>query len=286
MKKSSDQLVIGIDLGGTHVRCGLVNESTVRSVHSKRINNQASVQEVLEDIYALADELIGPAVKAIGIGVPSVVDLEKGIVYDVQNIPSWKEVPLRKLMEERYHLPVIVNNDANCFVLGEYYYGQGKDHASLIGVTIGTGLGSGIIIHHKLYAGVNCGAGEFGMVEYLDHFYEYYACGQFFQNVYGVSGEQVFEKAKAGNAEALAMYGEMGTHLGNAIKTMLYTYDTDLIILGGSVRKAFPYFSENMWKRIHTLVYPRSAERLQIKLSQLEESGILGAAALYYDSIA
>jgi glucokinase len=225
------------------------------------------------------------SVKAIGIGVPSVVDTEAGVVYDVQNIPSWKEVPLRKWMEQRYGVPVIVNNDANCFALGEHYFGQGKGHASMIGLTIGTGLGAGVIIHHKLYAGANCGAGEFGMVGYLDRCYEYYACGQFFDNVYGVSGEAVFKRAAAGDAEALRMYGEMGTHLGNAIKTIMYTYDTDLIIFGGSVSKAYAYFSENMWARIRTLVYPRSVERLQIRLSGLGHSGILGAAALYYDSI-
>jgi glucokinase len=254
-------------------------------MHSKRINGQASVEEVMEDIFSLTGRLIDKSVKAIGIGVPSVVDLEQGIVYDVQNIPSWKEVPLKKWMEEKYQVPVIVNNDANCFALAEHYYGQGKGNPFMIGLTIGTGLGAGIIINHKLYAGVNCGAGEFGVVEYLDKYYEYYACGQFFQNVYQVDGEQVFKKALAGDAEAIGMYAEMGTHLGNAIKTILYTYDTDLIIMGGSVRKAFPYYSENMWKRIHTLVYARSAERLQIKLSELEHAGILGAAALYFDSI-
>jgi glucokinase len=285
MKNLLEEYVIGIDLGGTNVRCGLVNENAVSAIHSKRINSQASVEEVMQDIFALTDQLINGSVNAIGIGVPSVVDLEQGIVYDVQNIPSWKKVPLKKWMEERYQRPVIVNNDANCFALGEHYYGKGKDQRSMIGLTIGTGLGAGIIIHNKLYAGANCGAGEFGMVEYLDKFYEYYACGQFFQNVYHIDGEVVFKKAATGDAEAISMYGEMGTHLGNAIKTILYTYDIGLIILGGSVRQAYPYFSENMWKRIHTLVYPRSAERLQVKISELENSGILGAAALYYDSI-
>lgn len=285
MKNSTAGNVIGMDLGGTNLRCGLVNEHTVSDMHAKRINGQASVEEVMEDIFSLAGRLIDKSVKAIGIGVPSVVDLEQGIVYDVQNIPSWKEVPLKKWMEEKYQLPVIVNNDANCFALAEHYYGQGKGNPFMIGLTIGTGLGAGIIINHKLYAGVNCGAGEFGVVDYLDKYYEYYACGQFFQNVYQVDGEQVFKKALAGDAEAIGMYAEMGTHLGNAIKTILYTYDTDLIIMGGSVRKAFPYYSENMWKRIHTLVYARSAERLQIKLSGLEHAGILGAAALYFDSI-
>jgi len=280
-----EEYVIGIDLGGTNVRCGLVSSNQVMDIHSKRINNQASVEEVMEDIFSLTSRLINPSVTAIGIGVPSVVDLEQCIVYDVQNIPSWKEVPLKKWMEEKYQLPVVVNNDANCFALGEYYYGKGRGHRSMIGLTIGTGLGAGIIIHNKLYAGANCGAGEFGMVEYLDKCYEFYACGQFFQNVYHTDGEEVFKKAKAGDAEAMRRYGEMGEHLGNAIKTILYTYDMDLIIIGGSVRSAFPFYADNMWERIHTLVYPRSAERLKILLSELENCGILGAAALYYDSI-
>src|SRR5690606_24955530 len=112
--------------------------------------------------------------------VPSVVDVDKGIVYDVQNIPSWKEVPLKAIMEERYGVPVQVNNDANCFALGEKYFGQGRDSKAFIGLTLGTGLGAGIILNDKLYAGPNCGAGEFGMVPYLDYHYEYYASGQFF----------------------------------------------------------------------------------------------------------
>jgi glucokinase len=258
----------------------------VSDIHAIRISSRASEEEVMEEIFSLADLLMSPSVTAIGIGVPSVVDLEKGIVYDVQNIPSWKEVALKKRMEEKYKVPVIVNNDANCYALGEFYYGKGRGRHSMIGLTIGTGLGAGIIIHNKLYAGANCGAGEFGMVEYLDRFYEFYACGQFFQNVYHTAGEEVFKRAKSGDAEAIRMFGEMGTHLGNAIKTILYTYDTDLIILGGSVRSAYSFFAENMWKRIRTLVYPRSVEKLRIEISELEDCGILGAGALYYDSLA
>jgi glucokinase len=281
-----EESIMGIDLGGTNVRCGLVNRSRVSDIHAIRISSRASEEEVMEEIFSLADLLMSPSVTAIGIGVPSVVDLEKGIVYDVQNIPSWKEVALKKRMEEKYKVPVIVNNDANCYALGEFYYGKGRGRHSMIGLTIGTGLGAGIIIHNKLYAGANCGAGEFGMVEYLDRFYEFYACGQFFQNVYHTAGEEVFKRAKSGDAEAIRMFGEMGTHLGNAIKTILYTYDTDLIILGGSVRSAYSFFAENMWKRIRTLVYPRSVEKLRIEISELEDCGILGAGALYYDSLA
>jgi glucokinase len=215
--------------------------------------------------------------------VPSVVDVKQGIVYDVQYIPSWKEVHLKKIIEDRYRVPVIVNNDANCFAIGEFYFGKGAGHENMIGLTIGTGLGAGIIINHRLYAGPNCGAGEFGMVEYRDHCYEYYASGQFFQNEHNISGEEVFQNAKSGDKAARRLYGEMGIHLGNAVKLIMYTYDPSLIILGGSVRFAYPYFSETMWERIQTFAYPKSIEGLRIELSELENSGILGAAGLYYD---
>jgi glucokinase len=111
--------IIGIDLGGTHVRAGVVSEGRLENIASVRIPSDGSVDEVLRVIFQLVDPLIDGNTNAIGIGVPSVVDVEKGIVYDVQNIPSWKVVELKKLMEERYRLPVLINNDANCFALGE-----------------------------------------------------------------------------------------------------------------------------------------------------------------------
>jgi glucokinase len=279
----NDKKIIGIDLGATNIRGGLVNGTRLSQIISKRINSSGSVEEVLSDVFAIIDGLQESQAAAIGIGVPSVVDVEQGIVYDVQYIPSWKEVHLKKIIEERYQIPVFVNNDANCFALGEYYFGKGAGCENMIGLTIGTGLGAGIIIKNRLYAGPNCGAGEFGMVDYMDHCYEYYASGQFFQNVYKRDGQEVFEKAKSGDVQAQQLYREMGVHLGNAIKVIMYTYDASRIILGGSVRFAYPYFQETMWQRIHTFAYTKSIENLQIELSELENSGILGAAGLYYD---
>src|SRR6185503_2417344 len=120
------------------------------------------------------------------------------------------------------------------------------------------GLGSGIIINKELYAGKNGGAGEFGMISYLDKHYEYYASGQFFKNVYQANGETVFNNALDGNTAALKMYEEFGVHLGNAINTILYAFDTDLIVLGGSVRKAFPFFSKTMWQQIKTFAFGKA----------------------------
>jgi glucokinase len=279
-----DQKVIGLDLGASNIRGGLIHGNRISQIHSRRIQSTGTVEEVLEDIYAIVDLLWEKEVVAIGIGVPSVVDVEQGIVYDVQYIPSWKEVHLKSILEERYHVPVFVNNDANCFVLGEYYFGKGAGVENFVGLAIGTGLGAGIIINHRLYAGPNCGAGEFGMVDYLDHCFEYYCSGQYFQNVYNTDGQVVFDKAKAGDLQAQQWYAEMGMHLGNAIKMIMYTYDTSLIIFGGSVRHAYPFFSEPMWERINSFAYTKSLAKFRIELSELENSGILGAAGLYYNS--
>lgn len=276
--------IIGIDLGGTNVRGGLVSGTKLNGLVSTPINAQGKSEEVLKELFSFTDRLINPSVTAIGIGVPGLVNIADGIVFDVINIPSWTEIPLRKRMEDRYHVPVLINNDANCFSLGEYYFGQGKGSVSMVGLTIGTGLGSGLILNKKLYSGRNCGAGEFGMIDYLDQCVEYYASGSFFKNVYDADGEAVFKQSQAGEKDALKMYAELGIHLGNAIKMILYALDIELIILGGSVSQAFSYFSKTMWERIQTFAFQKSAKSLEIKVSQLANSGVLGAAALFYDS--
>ena len=274
--------ILGIDLGGTHVRAGIVKNNKILFIEAQRLNATDGVEKVLEELFSLADRCITKDVVAIGIGVPGLVDLQNGLVFDVLNIPSWKEIPLKKLMEDRYQRPVAINNDSNCFALGELYFGKGVGHDSLLGITIGTGLGTGIIIDKKLYTGKNGGAGEFGMAEYLDKYFEYYASGQFFGNVYGEKGELVFKKAGEGDVRAREMYNEMGAHLGNAIKTMLYAFDMDLIILGGSVSLAYDYFSKSMYDQLQSFAYKKTIERLGIEVSELENSGILGAAALCF----
>ncbi|MGZ3844871.1 MAG: ROK family protein [Flavisolibacter sp.] len=273
--------ILGIDLGGTNIRGGLVDREELSGVISQRVNSKGTEGEVLDDLFCLIDYLITPSTKAIGVGVPGLVN--DGIVHDVVNIPSWKEISLQKLIQGRYHLPAAINNDANCFALGEFHFGKGRGYDSMIGLAIGTGMGSGFIIDKKLHPGNNCAAGEFGMIDYLDQCYEYYASGQFFQNIHGIDGSVVFQKAIEGDKKAIEMFEEMGIHLGNAIKTILYAADISLIVLGGSVSKSFPFFSKTMWNRIQTFAFKRTLEHLHIEISELDNSGILGAAALCYD---
>ena len=292
-----DTTIIGIDLGATNIRGAVVSGDAVGNgaavvgglalseIVSARIRSEGSVDDVLGDIHQVIDALNTDDIAAIGIGVPSVVDVTEGIVYDVQYIPSWKEMPLKQLLEARYRKPVFVNNDANCFALGEYYFGGHAKAASMVGLTIGTGLGGGVIINHKLFPGYNCGAGKFGLLPYRDNILEYYCSGSFFRNVYGLDGLEVFEAAKAGDARAMELYGELGTHVGQAVKAVIYTYDPELIVLGGSVSQAFDLFRNAMWSEVKTLAYGQSAQRIRIAVSELTNSGILGAAALYYNAL-
>ena len=276
--------VIGIDLGATNVRGAIVDEHTVSAIFSTTVMNNKTKEEVLDQVFGLVENLLEKDITAIGIGVPSVVDVEKGIVYDVQYIPSWKEVPLKSLMESRFGIPVFINNDANCFAAGEHYFGKGKGYASMVGLTIGTGLGAGLIFGNKLYTGTNCGAGEVGMFPYIDHVLEYYASGSFFKNIHGMEGLEVFKRATEGDIFALRLFQEFGTHIGNAIKMVMYAYDPSIIILGGSVKSAFSFFEKSMWESIQTFPYLKSKENIKIAISELENSGVLGAAALCYDS--
>jgi glucokinase len=212
------------------------------------------------------------------------VDLETGIVYDVQNIPSWQEVPLKSILEERYAVPVLVNNDANCFALGEKHFGQGVGCQSLIGLILGTGFAGGIIVDGRLYPGRNCGAGEFGLIPYRESIHEHYCSGQFFTRQVGQTGAEVFRRAAEGDPEAVRVFAAFGQHVGEAIKTILYAYDPEMLILGGSVRKAFRFFQDAMWESIRTFAFSNSIKALKIAVSELEHVAILGAAALHYDA--
>lgn len=279
--------VIGIDLGATNIRGAVVDNNAIGNIVSRRIKSNGSVEDVLNDVYAVTDTLLKnhQPCAAIGIGVPSVVDVAEGIVYDVQYIPSWKEVYLKTLMQERYNIPVYVNNDANCFAVGELYFGKGKGVDNMVGLTLGTGLGTGIITNGKLYTGYNCGAGEIGLFPYMDNVLEYYCSGSFFNNVYGLDGVKVFNDARAGDSRALELYAELGTHIGNAIKMAMYAYDPELIVLGGSVSHAFDYFKEAMWLSVKNFAYPKTLNRIRIEISEMQNSAIIGAAALYLDNL-
>jgi glucokinase len=281
----SNKTIIGVDLGGTKVSIGKVQENRIVRHTSTNITTQGDQERILSEIISAVEEVFDQNVAGIGIGVPSVIDVERGIVYNVQNIPSWIEVPLKDILEKHFQRPTYVNNDANCFAVGEKHFGKGRSFKNLVGVTLGTGLGAGIIINNKLYSGPNCGAGEFGSISYKDQIIEYYCSGQFFIEEFGIQGHQVYESAIKGDRKALEIFEEYGTHLGEAIKTIMFAVDPEAIILGGSVCQSFPYFQSAMREKIQTFPYKKSIDRLVIERSEEPYIALLGAAALYYDSL-
>ena len=271
---------IAIDLGGTNVRVATVlSDGQFGRILSEPCLATGSENEVLEQLYRLIDDLFGPEVDGIGIGVPSVVDTTRGIVYNVVGIPSWKEVHLKDLLEARYHVPAAVDNDCNCFALGVTRFGKDGPHKEAFCVTLGTGVGGSLVVDGHLYRGRNAGAGEIGSIPYLDRDYEYYCSSRFFVGK-GTTGKDTAIAAAGGDPEALAVMEEFGGHLGRLVQMIMYAYDPAVIIFGGSIAKAFPLYSEPMWKVIREFPYPKSVENLDLFTTDLDNPGILGAALL------
>jgi glucokinase len=260
---------IGVDIGGTNIRAGIELGGAITSHYQTHFKNKESLSSTLQQLMELIRPLTKYPVKGIGIGVPSVVDVQNGVVYNVMNIPSWEEVALRDIVQDEFNLPVSVNNDVNCFILGEHRFGLAQKYKSVIGMAVGTGLGSGIIIDNRLHAGHNCGAGEIGMLPYRDSILENYVSNRFFEDSLGTNAFDAHHAALAGDEKAIAVWEEFGVHLGAVIKAVMYTYDPEAIVLGGSIAKANGLFT-----------YPESLKRMTLLLSENENITLLGAAAL------
>lgn len=271
---------IGIDIGGTNIRIGVLEGNQIGYFKLEKIEPNLSEQEILDQLANMIEPALSEDIVGIGIGVPSIVDVKKGIVYDTTNIPSWKEVYLKDFIENKFMVPTLVNNDANCFTLGETHFGKAPKGEYVVGLISGTGLGIGICINGQLYSGRNCGAGEVGELPYLDGVYEDYCSGHFFQSKYQSTGETLFTQALRSDSNAIKAFQDYGQHLGQVIIAIMLTYDPDTIILGGSVSKSFDLFKDSMNETVNTFKYQRSLKNLRIRVSNLEHASMYGAAKL------
>ncbi|MDG5800754.1 ROK family protein [Marinilabiliaceae bacterium ANBcel2] len=279
-----DETVVGIDLGGTNMRAGLVCDGVVEKIEMTPVPETDDWLVVMNSLIETIESVMTNEVKGIGIGVPGIVDYKTGVVYDIQNIPSWKEVEVAQILSKKFNVPVYVNNDANCFAVGERYFGKGRNFDDFVGLITGTGLGAGIIKGGHLLTDQNCGAGEFGMIPYMDDNYEHYCSGRFFNNSAGTEGENLAKQALNGDEKAKAVFDSYGEHLANAIKTIIFAVDPAAIILGGSVSKSFEFFEEGLKKGLNDFPYAGVIDKLSIEVSDMPDIAILGAAALYFDN--
>jgi len=279
-----NKTIIGVSLGGRMLLVGRVKNGMVEKGLTIKINNRETEGNIIKEVVSAIKEVMNDSVIGIGFGAPSLVDVQNGIVYNVQKIKSWRQVHIKEILEDTFDVPVYVNNDANCFAIGELYFGKGKEAENLVGLILGVGVGAGIVFKKHLYSGANCGAGEYGNIPYRDHDLEYYLSEAYFDIKYGLTFDSLISRAKKEDKIALAVFEQYGFDLGNAIKIIMYTNDPELIILGGPIAKAFVYFKDAMWKKLKSFVYKHSLEKLSIEASEQENIAVLGAAALYFDA--
>ncbi|HCO67742.1 MAG TPA: sugar kinase [Dysgonomonas sp.] len=272
-------MTIGVDLTSTSINAGLVEGGEIFRKIVEPFPYDKPLEETLDHIIGVIGKLMNSNIKGIGIGVPSVVDAKQGIVYNAVNVPSWKEVHLKEILEKEFGIPVNVNNDCNCFAFAERYYGEGTPYRNIVAVKLGSGLGAGIIINDELYDGWNTGAGEVGSLPYLDKDYEEYCAANFFRR-YNTTGYIAYSRALKNDPEALSIWKEYGCHIGNLLKVILFTYDPQAIIIGGESSIAYNLFSDSMHNTLASFPYPETIKRINILLSNKENIGLLGAAAL------
>ncbi len=277
------RMKVTLDLGGTNIRTAVVDGSTVLNKSSVPCRANDTEQAVIEQIIASIEPLVNDKTDGIGIGVPSVVDPREGIVYNAANIPSWRKVPLKSILEQRFNLPVRVNNDCNCFALGEHRYCAGRGLRDMVGITLGTGVGSGLILDGRLYSGVLCGAGEVGSLPYLDSDFEHYCSSLWLRDAHNTTGAELAQKANAGDKKAIALWHKFGENLGELTKAILFAYAPEAIVIGGGIAAAMPLFRAGWESTVMTFPYPRIAQGCRMIQAELPDANLIGAALLFED---
>ena len=275
-------MTLGIDLGGTNLCLGRVENGIVKErISVPSFEPSATLDETLEYLAEQIAKVLTPQITKIGIGVPTVVDVHRGIVYEAANIPSWTEVHLKDFLEARFGLPVSVNNDANCYAMGAYgKYHEDAKPESLVAMTLGTGLGIGIVDNGRLICGVNCGAGELGYLGYNGGCLEEFCSKQFFAK-YNADSYELSLAAQAGDPEALQLFKEFGRHLGYAVSIVMFAYDPSHVVFGGGIANALPLFKDSIREYLReNFPLSKSVDRLVIDAQTSIDTPILGASLI------
>ena len=298
------KVFLGIDWGGTYIKAGLV-DSQGRIVKKKvySSNQLRQKQGFIRNLKALLGEFSSFTIKGVGIGVPGIVDVEKGFIYYLPNIPGWEKYPLQSVLKKSLGLPVFIDNDANAFALAEARLGAAKGKRRAIFLTLGTGLGGAIISDGKLLEGktsatelghvpINlkgklCGCGGRGCIEtYVGNRYLLSRYARLKKKKHEVKEvKQLFQRGLAGEKEALIVWKEFSHNLGKFLAGMINVFNPQVIIFGGGVSGAFKLFKPLVTREIKKQVmWPQN---LGVKLvrAKLSNSGIIGAALLAKENL-
>ncbi len=298
--------VIGIDVGGTNVKLGLVDHLgfiRARSHFPTKAflrNKNKLISAVLQNIqnFLTSYRLREKDVAGIGIGLPGLVDPVNGVVKFLPNIPGWKDVPLQKLLQKRLRIPVLLENDVNMITLGEWKYGAGVGVRNLICMTLGTGVGGGLILNNALYRGEGFAAGEIGHIpinanglscncgglgcleRYVGNHYLYQRIKEIFPGQ-SLGLEEMSRLAKAGDRKALRFWEETARHLGCALTGVVNLLNPTRLIIGGGVAENYQLIVKTLGPLIKKRAMKVQARMVKIVKAKLgNDASILGAKVL------
>jgi glucokinase len=295
---------IGVDLGGTKILAGIVarDGSVVR--RHERPTPQDSQEHVLGELEAAVAELLDESVCSVGFGVPSPIDQEQGVVVRCVNVPL-ENAPVRERMRERFGLPVGLDNDANAAAIGEWRAGAGRGEDDVLMITLGTGVGGGVIVGAKPFRGRNGAGAEFGHVVivhdgrpcqgactghgHLEAYVSGSAATAAARETFGPSADahRLVRLANEGDAKAKELLAEVGRHLGSGIGSFVNVFGPQLVLLGGGFGvAAYEYLhgpAEEVVRR-EALEPMRGAVRLA-KAELGTAAGLIGAAFVGFEAL-
>lgn len=308
-----DTMFIGIDLGGTNIKAGLVDgKGVIRAekeiateVHGGVEHVMARMKSLILDLSGQADAVIG----GVGVGLPGMVDVEKGVYHEGPNLPGWKNEPLVEKLGAMVELPIILDNDANVAALGEYAYGAGRGVRNMLMVTLGTGVGGGLILNGKLFYGARYSAGEFGHT-IINFEGPTCACGRpgCVEAYIGTQGilRRVREKLQAGQASSLAqiepsklmpkdisdaarlgddvateVLSDTGRYLGIATGNVANLLNIERVVVGGGVANAGDWILQPARATLKEIALKVPSETVDMVPALLgNHAGLVGAAHL------
>ncbi len=310
---------IGIDIGGTNIRFGIVDKAG-NVIALKRTKTEAAegfgriLGRLKKGISSLSEKASesGHTLKGLGIGVPGIISSEEGIVRFSPNLPGWVDVPLRDAVANFSKVPVHVENDANAYALGEATFGAGRGADSLLCITLGTGVGGGIILYKKLWRGEDGMAGEVGHMTVeprgypcpcgntgcleryssatalIDRTVEALLKGRkselmkmYMADPSSVTPETIANAAGNGDRLAIGMYRDVGKYLGIASAGIINFLNIDRIVIGGGLAGSWDLFIGPLKAEIKARAFKIPASRCEVVPGALgDDAGVLGAASL------
>ena len=298
------EFIAGIDLGGTNLKIALL-DLRYRIRYKEVLNTQRftrkevlisaivdSVDKILKDNNLSRKNLLG-----VGLGLPGPIDYEKGIVHFFPNIPGWKEVKLKNILERKLRLPVFVDNDAKVMSLAEHKLGAAKGSTNAVCITLGTGVGGGVIINGKLYRGLSNAAGEIGHMPINENGPRCncrgYACLESYignnrilreaRKIFGssITLEKLSYLAKKQNRNAKAIWLKVAERLSVTLVGVVNLLNPDCIVIGGGVAGAGKILFDNIKKIIARRAMSVQAKHVKVFKAKLGNSaGLIGAAIL------